>query len=419
MKNKIIAASLIFLPLFSPAQNAALTLAQCDSLALKNYPLLRQQELIEKTKSFTLENASKGYFPQVSINGQATYQSDVVSIPVTIPGLDIETPGKDQYKLYGEIAQPLTDIYTVGQQKQLYASNAEIQEQSLEVDLYKLKDRVHQLFFGILLMDKQLEQAAIRKKDIESGITKTNAAIANGTAYKSSADVLKAELLNNEQRVIELKATRKAYSDMLGLFINQSITETTTLIKPQLTVITPGINRPELKLYDFQRKNYDIQSRLVRAKSFPKFSLFFQAGVGRPAFNPYLNDFQFYYIGGLRLSWSISNYFTLKNERNILGLNQSMIDVQRETFLFNTNLSLSQKSSDIKRLEELIMVDNQVVALRVNIKNTAAAQLENGVITSSDYLREVNAEDQSQQSLLLHEIQLLIANYDYRNISGN
>jgi outer membrane protein TolC len=420
MKNRILTFSFMLLSLFVLAQSpGALTLAQCDSLALKNYPLLRQQDLIEKSKTYTLENASRGYLPQISINGQATYQSDVVSIPISIPGLEIETPSKDQYKLYGEITQPLTDLYTVGQQKQLYASNSEIQEQSLQVDLYKLKDRVHQLFFGILLVDEQLAQTAIKEKDIESGITKTNAAIANGTAFKSSADVLKAELLNNKQRVIELKATRKAYSDMLGLFINQTISETTELSKPPVAAISSTIARPELKLYDFQRRNYDIQSRLIKAKTFPKFNLFFQAGVGKPTFNPYINEFQFYYIGGLRLSWSLSNYYTLKKERDIIGINQSMIDAQRETFLFNTNLTLTQKGADIKRLQDLITVDNQIVSLRTNIKNVAAAQLENGVITSNDYLREVNAEDQSKQNLLLHEIQLLIANYDYQNTSGN
>ncbi|MEO5642062.1 MAG: TolC family protein [Bacteroidia bacterium] len=419
MKKTILTFSFLLFSLFVLAQNSALSLIQCDSLALKNYPLLRQQELIEKSKTYTLENASKGYLPQISINGQATYQSEVLTIPISIPGLEIETPGKDQYKLYGEITQPLTDLYTVGRQKELYASNSEIQGQSLQVDLYKLKERVHQLFFGILLVDEQLVQIAIKEKDIESGITKTNAAITNGIAFKSSADVLKAELLNNKQRTIELKATRKAYADMLGLFINQPLDENTKLTRPQVVAVSAVIARPELKLYDIQHKNYDIQSRLLKSKSLPKFSLFFQSGIGKPAFNPYVNEFQFYYIGGLRLSWSLSNYYTLRKERDIIGINQSMIDIQRETFLFNTNLTITQKSADITRLQELINVDNQIVALRTNIKNAAAAQLENGVITSNDYLREVNAEDQSKQNLLLHEVQLLIANYDLLNTSGN
>lgn len=418
MKNTILSFSFLLASVLALAQQPGLTLAQCDSLALKNYPLLRQQELIEKSKAYTLENASKGYLPQVGISGQATYQSEVLSVPISIPGFNIETPAKDQYKLYGEITQPLTDLYTVGQQKELYASNAEIQAQSLEVDLYKIKDRVHQLYFGILLVDEQLAQTAIKDKDLESGIAKTNAAIANGTAFKSSADVLKAESLNNKQRIIELKATRKAYADMLGLFINQPVDENVQLSKPPVAVVSSTISRPELKLYEFQRRNYEVQNRLLTAKSLPKLNLFFQGGIGRPAFNAFSNEFQPYYIGGLRLTWSLTNYYTLKKERLILGINQSIVDVQRETFLFNTNMTLKQKSADIARLQELINVDNQIVALRTNIKNAAAAQLENGVITSNDYLREVNAEDQSKQSLLLHQVQLLIANYDYQNTSG-
>jgi outer membrane protein TolC len=420
MKNRILLLSFLLSALFAHAQNATLTLAQCDSLAEKNYPLLRQQDLIEQSKTYTLENASKGYYPQISINGQATYQSQVLAIPIEIPGFTIETPGKDQYKVYGEIVQPLTDLYTVGQQKDLYAANADIQQQSLQVELYKLKERVHQLFFGILLVDEQLEQTVIKEKDLNSGIAKINATIQNGTAYKSSADVLKAELLSNKQRAIELRSTRKAYTEMLGLFINQQLNEEVKLIKPPFVAYpVVVVKRPELFLFDLQRRSYDIQNRLLTAKTLPKFSLFLQGGFGRPAFNAFSNSFDPYYIGGLRLSWSLSNYFTLKNERKIIGINQSLLDVQRETFVFNTNLTMRQQSSEITRLQEMIIVDNEIIVLRTNIKNTAAVQLENGVIASNDYLREVNAEDQSKQNLLLHQVQLLMAAYNFQYTTGN
>ncbi|CAN5217576.1 TolC family protein [soil metagenome] len=420
MKKGTVAIIFLMLTGFVFGQNSgSITLMQCDSLALINYPLAKQQDLLVKSKEYTLENASKGYLPQFNIIGQATYQSDVLSIPITIPGLTIETPAKDQYKIYGEIIQPLTDLYTVGQQKQLYASNSDIQQQSLQVDLYKLKDRVHQLYFGILLVDQQLSQADIKEKDINSGIEKINAAITNGTAYKSSADVLKAELLSTDQHIIELKATRKAFADMLGFFVNQNIDEHTILEKPNVVTVTPKINRPELIMFDYQRRSFAIQNRLLTAKTLPKFNLFFQAGIGRPGFNPFSNDFAPYYIGGLRLSWSLSNYYTLKRERKLLGINESMIDIQRETFLFNTNLQLKQQQTEVQRLEEMLVVDEKIVALRQNIKNTASAQLENGVISSNDYLREVNAEDISRQNQLLHSVQLLIAEYNYQNTSGN
>ena len=396
-----------------------LNLDSCYVYAKNNYPLVKQHELIAKTTAYTLDNATKGYLPQVAINGQATYQSDVTQIPISLPGMSVPTPTKDQYKIYAELNQPLTDVFVINQQKQLIKDNSIVEEGKLEVELYKLKERVNQLYFGVLLIDAQLQQTELLKKDIRSAIDKTNAALANGTALKSSVNILKAELLKAEQRSIELKSNRKGYVTMLGLLINKSLTENTEFQLPATKGNAIAINRPELRLFDAQKSTFEIQKKLIDAKSVPRLSLFLQSGYGKPALNMLNPDFDFYYIGGLRLSWNLSTFYTFKKDKKIIGINQDLMEVQRQVFLFNTQLSLTQQQAELNKLEELIKSDEEILSLRSSIKTTANAQLENGTITTIDYVSYVNAEDQAKQNKLTHQLQLLMAQYTTQTIAGN
>ncbi|MDX2003189.1 MAG: TolC family protein [Chitinophagales bacterium] len=397
----------------------SLTIDSCYSRARSNYPLIKQHSLIATSQEYSLKNAAKGYLPQLSVAGQATYQSEVTKVSVPIPGVEIQSPSKDQYKLYGEVVQPLTDLVTVKLQKELTNANAEVEQQKLEVELYKLQDRINQLYFGVLIIDAQVEQNQLLRGDIQRGIDKAKAGIAYGTALKSSADLLKAELLKTEQRQIELQATRKAYLEMLGLFINQPLDTNTTLQTPLLPDLNTAITRPELSLYASQAKIYDTQRKLANNRTLPRFNIFLQGGMGRPALNLLNNDFEPYYIGGLRLNWNLSAFYTVNNERKNYGISQQIIDAQKETFLFNLKLTLAQQDNEIAKLKALIQTDDDIVKLRENVKNASLAQLENGIITSNDYLSNLNAEDLAKQNLRLHQIQLLMAVYNYKTTSGN
>jgi outer membrane protein TolC len=246
------------------------------------------------------------------------------------------------------------------------------------------------------------------------------AQVNNGTSFRSNLHLLQAELLKAEQRAIELKSSRKGFIDVLGLFINQSLAENIRLEKPQVTVPVTGteIQRPELKLYSTQNKLLGGQYQLVNSRNRPKASLFFQGGYGRPGLNLFLNQFDFYYTTGIRFNWTFGGLYTQKREKKIIELNQQSVDVQKEVFLFNTNTQLKQEQSEIEKLQKLIDTDIEIVDLRIKVKDAAKAQLENGVITASDYLDEVNAEDQARQALITHQVQLLQALINYQTISG-
>ncbi|NUO00355.1 MAG: TolC family protein [Saprospiraceae bacterium] len=415
--------NLLILLLFAASLHAQnpkpLTLEDCYGLARQNYPLIKQRDLIAKSKDYAIDNLAKGRLPQISFSGQATYQSDVTQIPIQLPGLDFPTPGKDQYKLYAEVSQNLYDGGLIREQQQAQEARTAVEGQQLEVELYKLKERVNQLFFGILLLDAQLEQTTLLKKDIRLGLSKTEAAIKNGVALRSSLDLLKAESLKADQRVVELTATRQAYSGMLALLVAQNPDEPLALLPPPAVAVSEAINRPELKLFDAQNQSLVLQHNLLAARNRPKVSLFLQTGFGRPALNVLSNDFEPYFIGGLRVQYPLSFRYTLKNDKALIDLSRAQVNLQQETFLFNTRIALRQQNAEIAKLEALLRADEEIIALRSGIKNTTSVQLENGVVNANDYLREVNAEDYARQNKLLHEIQLLMAQYNHQTTSGN
>jgi len=420
MKKFLTIALLIFSAIILKSQTK-LTLDECYAKARENYPLIKQKEYIAKSKDFNVSNVWKGYFPQVTISGQATYQSDVTSLPISLPGVKIESLTKDQYKAVADVTQVIYDGGIMNAQADIQKATADADDQKIEMELLKVKERINQIYFGILLFNEQLIQTELIMNDLNASLDKLNASLANGTATRSNVDILKAELLKTVQREIELKSSRKAFIDMLGLLINERLDESLRLEQQvfQNISLMDEINRPELRFYTSQKVLIDYQNGLTLAKILPKASLFFQGGYGKPTLNMLMNEFDWYYMAGARLTWSLGSFYTFGNEKEVIELNTKSVETQRETFLLNTNLAIKQQLRDMEKLNELINVDKKIIELRTSIKESTGAQLENGVITSSDFIRELNAEDQARQNLAIHTIQLALAQHNYRLTTGN
>ena len=418
---KRLISMLLLSPVVTQAQGIkTLSLTKAYELSQQNYPAIKQRELLKQTADISIDNLSKGYLPQFSLSGQATYQSDVTQVRIPIAGVSITPLSKDQYKVLADVNQLVYDGGIIKQQKNIQQLNEAAEQQKVEVELYKLKERINQIYLGVLYLDEQLKQVELVKDDLNSGIRKTEAQVKNGVAFKSNLNVLKAEMLKADQRLIEIKSSRKGLTDVLGLFINQTLPEDIQLEKPaaQTAALSSEIQRPELKLYTTQRNLLNGQYGIIDSRNRPKASLFVQGGYGRPGLNFLDNDFAFFYTTGLRFNWSFGGLYTQKKEKKLVEINKKIIDVQVETFLLNTNTSLKQQESEVNKLEQLIAKDNEIIDLRLSVKEAANAQLENGVITANDYLREVNAEDQARQSLITHTVQLLQAQINYQTISG-
>ena len=390
----------------------------CYARARRHYPLSGQKELLEQSRSYTLANLSRGQVPQLSINGQASYQSDVTALPFSLPTMQMPEPHKDQYKLYAEAVQPITDLLTVKYQRSAVEAVSATESQKLEVELYKLNERVNQLFFGVLLIDAQMQLLDLLDADLQQGLDRTNAAIANGTSLRSNADIVRAEMLRATQRRIELHGSRTAFAGMLALLCGMEIDASAVFEMPEPPAPPTEISRPELRLMDEQKIAAAAQDKLITAKTLPRLSLFAQSGYGRPALNMLSSDFDFYYIGGLRMQWNISSYYTSGRERQLVKISQSMIDAQRHTFELNVGIQHRQQTEDVSKLMLIVDADREIIALRQNIKNSFAAQLENGTATAIDYIIQVHAQDRARLDMLLHQMQLLQVQYATNYLMG-
>lgn len=403
---------LLFIGLINAQET--ITLEQCYQWSRENYPLIKKQELIKKAEQYTTENALKGWLPQVNITAQATYQNDVTQFPVKLPNVNVEPLSKDQYKVFADVSQTIYDGGNIRNQKNLAKIQSEVQTIQTEVELDKLKERINQLYFGILQTNKQWTQLQFTKLDIKEGIKKAEAQLKNGAIFRSNLDVLKAELVKIEQKEIELQAIKQNFVQMLSYFIKKNIDENTQLETPEKILLTKNNNRSELKLFDAQKQLLETQRKIINTKNTPKLGAFFQGGYGKPGFNMLKNEFDLFYIGGVRLNIPISGFYTQKNDLALLESQSQDIEIQRENFLFNQNFIEIQQRNDLEKIQNLIDKDNELIELRKNIKTASLAQLENGVINTNDYLREVTAEEQAILTKITHEIQYLLTQYNLK-----
>src|SRR4051794_11991754 len=422
--NKMVKAILLLMfiiyALSVEAQDSSvITLQQAFSLAEQNYPLIHQKGLLKETEQLSIQNLNTNYLPQLVVNGQATYQSDVTTVNIPLPNIKFPVPSKDQYKVITEADQQLFDGGITKAQKDIQSLNTNVQENSLAVELYNLKTRINQLYFSILYQDELLNETDITLKNVQVGIDKMKPQVENGVALRSNLQELQAQYLQTQQRTIEIKATRRGLADALAVLINQPISANTKLEAPaDYNTADTGIVRPELQLYRSQNLLLAGQERLISARNLPKASAFFQGGYGRPALNLFSNEFKPFYITGLRLNWSLSGFYNVRRDKKLIEINQKTVDLQKDVFLLNTQSQLEQQRADIDRYAALVATDKDIIELRKQVTEAAKAQLENAVITTNDYLIQVNVEDAARRSLVLHELQLRMAKITYAITTG-
>jgi len=394
---------------------AQLSVEMCYEKARANYPLIKQYDLIEQAKAYNIAATNKNWLPQVSLTGKVSWQSDVTTFPerflemidnMGITG--IAFPTKDQYNIAVNLSQVLWDGGIMTTQKKMATANADVSREQTEVNLYALYSQINQLYFNILSLNEQLKQNQLFVEELERNYSKIESYVENGIALRSDLDNVKVSILDAKQRATEMKSYQKAGMAVLSAFIGEMIVNPTDLVRPQLTEIKGGItNRPELKLFSAQKKQFEIQSQMLYTKGMPRIALFATGALGNPGLNMFISGFTPYFIGGLNLSWNFGGLYTMQDDKRNLANLQKNIEIQKEVFLFNTQQKLTQQNADIEKYKELLKQDDEIIELRTRIKNTSAAKVENGMLTVSDYLRDVTNENIARQIKTLHELHLL------------
>jgi outer membrane protein TolC len=416
MKNPI---TLLFVLLVFQSQAQILTIEVCQDSAQKNYPLILQYDLIEQSKALTVSNANKAWLPQFDITLIGGILEGMPSFAP--PGTEESSGVNTQLIAVGQLNQVIWDGGMTKASKQIIEAGSEIEKAELQVELYQIRERVNNLYFGVLLIDEQLTQLDLLEETLLRNQKRIQSAIANGTAFKSDEDELKVELINVNQRRVELQYNRQAYLQVLSLMIGEEISEDATLRRPVFETAVAGlkVNRPELQMFNSQRSLVDAQSKLNKATLIPKFGLLGFGVFLTPGVDFGNSKLENLYVAGLSLSWQLGPLYKNGNNKKLTEISLQRIQNQEETFLFNTKLDLSQTHIELDKLKKILQQDQEIVALKRNIKNAYVTKYENGVATMSQMLDRINDESLAKQNMIMHEIQYLMKAYQYLNKSGN
>ncbi|MCC8170349.1 MAG: TolC family protein [Parabacteroides sp.] len=423
---KPVCACFCALVLSLPA-TAQLTLDECQRLAEENYPLVGKYELISLSTAYTVSNADKGYFPQLSFTAQAAWQTDVPVLPgaltqtLTQQGDTYRGLKKDQYKVALDLNQTVWDGGAIRAQKEIDSTEGKVAEAETDVDMYAVRRQVNQLFFGLLLIDQKMQVNQATRALLLSNSAKLEAMEANGVAMQSDVDAVRAEYLEAEQQLAELASMKESYRSMLSLFIGKDVSE--PLQKPAPALAGPGKNlRPELALFDARSVQADARQKLLRSGVMPRVNLFAQGYYGYPGMDyfhdMFSRDWTFNAQVGIRLNWTISNLYTYRNSKRKIDLTRRQIENSREVFLFNNRLQAIQDESDIGRFRKVMTADDEIVALRTSIREAAEAKLSNGIIDVNNLLREITREKQARLQRSSHEVEWLLALYELKHTTN-
>ncbi len=400
-----------------------LSLHQCYELAQELTPLAQQQLFHQSIAVLQKENANSLFKPEIGLDGQYTYQSDVFSLPFENPdGTRSQIP-RDQYRLTIGINQQLFDGGSAKRLHSVAESEATANRQEVTVALYQIREIINELFFGAIMNQENVTIMASQRAILEEQLSEVESGVRNGLLLASNADIVKKEILSVEQQLISFDMDREALLEMLEAWIGQEVSDETVLLIPNLTSydgLTNEINRPELRLFDLKSQQLQAQSELTAIKNYPKISAFANGGMSSP--NPYdffRTDLSGYYLTGIRLKWNIFDWNKNKNDIKMLNIQREIITSNRDDFERRTAITIIRNDAEIKKLEILLAKDKEILDLQRRIVKESYAQLQNGVITSTNYITELNKETAARIALNLRGLAVIRTKIEKLTKSGN
>jgi outer membrane protein TolC len=414
--------ALAMLPLCLFAQ----TIEECWQAAERNYPLIRQYNLIEKTTELTVANIQKGWLPQVSASAQATYQSDVASFPDQFRqlyqqmGLDMKGLKKDQYRVGIDISQTVYDGGVISSQKEMAREQGRVQAAQTEVNLYQVRKRVNEMYFSLLMLDDQIQLNSDLQELLAANEKKLTSMVKNGIAAESDLKNVKAERLNVAQQGTSLQSQKRMLQTMLSTFCGMEVKNAR---KPVVTGTGGTNNRPEMRLFDAQLRLADAQEKVLDAALMPKFGVFAQGFYGYPGYNMFedmvRHDWSLNGMVGARLTWNIGALYTRKNDKAKIQLQRELTENNRDVFLFNNRLEQMQENEEMERSRKMMADDEEIISLRTAVRKAAESKLSHGIIDVNDLIREINQENVAKVQQSMHEIQMLKQLYESKFTSNH
>lgn len=385
----------------------------CYTKAQEHYPLASEYNIIALIRERNISNVNRSYLPQLELSSQLTYQSDVIGLPIEIPGLDIEKLNKEQYQIALNINQSVWDGGFIKAKKSLLNSEYDVDKERLNVRFYKLKAEINKYYFGAILLKEQVHQNGILQKMLNLNYKNIESYINTGFLEKSDLKKIEVEILKSEQKEEELKKMQDSYCQILSILVGEKIAPTDSLCKPLITNpnVELDINRPELKLFQREEDLIRNQKKIIIAKNRPNIGVFIQGAYGNPGLNLLKNESTPFFIAGIGLKWNIGNFYTLRNELRINKSKQLQLNIQKDLFLLNTKLEIIKEDNDIKEISNKIQKNQEIIVLRKEIREITEDKLINGMASVNDLIETIISEESAIQDKIISEINFLIYIY--------
>lgn len=400
---------------------AQVTLEECITLAQDNYPLIKKYDLLNQTREVNLSDINKSWLPQINVYAQGTVQNETPSFPESLAGIisqsgtNVSGLNEWQYKIGADINQNVWDGGSSKVQREMERAEDMERQSALDVQLYAIRERVEELYFGVLLIEEQAEQTRNMLALLQSNLDKLRVMLKNGVAMQSDVDMMEAQYLSTVQQLTYAESTSKSYRKILEIFTGKSLAGQ-KLMKPCAYIpqdMAP--DRPELKHFEAQLLVNEAREASITASVMPKIGLFAQAYYGYPGFDYFESmmnrNASFNILAGVKVSWNIGAFYTEKNDRRKLRLSSENIAVERDAFLFNTSMKTRSQLDHIDELKAVMKENGRIVELRTNVRKAAESQLDNGVIDTTDLLTKLTDEKQARLTASYHEIQLIQSIY--------
>lgn len=403
-------------------QAEPLTITDCLRIAGERSPLNRQKQISGEALTYRIKNLTTNWYPSVGLNAQATYNSETIDfsdimedMPITIP-----SPPLDQYRIWADINQPLYDGGITRAQKDIEKVTYDADIQQVESDLLRIRQQVSLVYFSILITEKNsavlqvsLDELKERKKAVQAGV-------AHGVLLPENMLALEAEEIKLGQKLTELKINREQLFKTMSILLDSTLTEEQTITEP----VDPGsmdqsVNRPELLFFDKQKELLRANQKLVSASDLPRFFAFGQTAYGRPGYNMLSDQFHTFYSVGLGMKWNFLNYGDNRRQKKILDIQKEVVDIKKKTFNDQLNIQLLTEVANLKKYDELIEQDQKILELRKAIAAASLSKLTSGIITSNDYLADLDAEILAKLQYENHRILKLQAIYNFKLLQGN
>lgn len=393
-----------------------ISLEMCQIQARESYPIIKQLGLLDKISKERSISLSKSYLPQFSINSKATLQSDITTMYIN--GQPMLLLDKDQYSVGAQINQIVWDGGVVSAQKGLVELNNSLDKSKVEVELYQLREKINQIYFGILLADKYLSISKSNRALLNASLDKTEAMKKSGVATEGDVNLILIELSKNNEKYIELSSSKQSLLSVLSLLTNIKFADSVTLEIPKLNqkeLKTAPQSRPEFLSLDNQKRLIDGQLKLLNTQILPKIGFFIQGGYAKPGLNILQNGWNTFLIGGVNLSWNFGALYTRKSDKIQILLNKSLVDTQKENFQLNQNIKNIQILANISKLEKLKLESKTVLDLNEKQIIIYKNSLENGTISTLDYLKALTMLESAKEAFALREIEYLSTLIEYRH----